>query len=155
MTGSGPGYIVPSCSGVLLKMEVGIRRRAWQRAWRYPAYLWSLRWVYAVKKNPEVGIRRIPAYTPPIHHCLHVPPSRRHWVDIWWILRVYPHPTLGAWPQAMESVFSFSKHWIATSFLSPVYVRCSLLIAVWNESPELFISPFVVNISPSFPGLWW
>ena len=51
-------------NGVLLKMEVGIRKRASQRAWRYPAYLWSLRWVYAVKKNPEVGIRRIPAYTP-------------------------------------------------------------------------------------------
>jgi len=30
----------------------------------YPAYLWSLRWVYAVKKNPEVGVRCIPAYTP-------------------------------------------------------------------------------------------
>jgi len=51
-------------SGVLLKMEVGILKRVWQRAWRYRAYLWSLRWVYAVKKNPEVGIRRIPAYTP-------------------------------------------------------------------------------------------
>jgi len=25
---------------------------------------------YAVKKIPEVGIRCIPAYTPPIHHCL-------------------------------------------------------------------------------------
>jgi len=86
---------------------------------------------------------------------LHIPPSRHHWVDIWWILTVYLLPTLGAWPQAMESVFSFSKHWIATGFLSRVYVRCSLLIAVWNESPELFISPFVVNISPSFPGLWW
>ena len=45
-------------------MEVGIRKRVWQRAWRYPAYLWSLRWVYAVKKR-EVGIRRIPAYPPP------------------------------------------------------------------------------------------
>jgi len=22
-----------------------------------------------LSKNPEVGIRRIPAYTPPIHHC--------------------------------------------------------------------------------------
>jgi len=63
----------PATSGVLLKMEVGIRKGAWQRAWRYPAYLWLLRWVYAVKKNPEVGIRLIPAYTPPIHHCL--PPS--------------------------------------------------------------------------------
>ena len=41
----------PTASGVLLKMEVGIRRGAWQRAWRYPAYLWSLRWVYAVKKT--------------------------------------------------------------------------------------------------------
>jgi len=28
----------------------------------YPAYLWSLRWVYAVKKNPKVGVRRIPVY---------------------------------------------------------------------------------------------
>jgi len=55
-----------SGSGVLLKMEVGIRTKgAWRKAWRYPAYLWSLRWVYAVKKIPEVGIRRIPAYTPP------------------------------------------------------------------------------------------
>ena len=32
-------------------MEVGIRKGAWRRAWRYPAYLWSLRWVYAVKKT--------------------------------------------------------------------------------------------------------
>ena len=55
---------VASGSGVLLKMEVGIRKGAWRRAWRYPAYLWSLRWVYAVKKTLEVGIRRIPAYTP-------------------------------------------------------------------------------------------
>ena len=23
------------------------------------------------QKTPEVGIRRIPAYTPPIHHCMH------------------------------------------------------------------------------------
>ena len=48
----------------IAKMEVGIRKGAWQRAWRYPAYLWSLRWVNTVKKTPEVGIRRIPAYTP-------------------------------------------------------------------------------------------
>jgi len=52
-------------SGALLKMELGICKGAWWRAWRYPAYLWSLRWVYAVKKTPEVGVRRIPAYTPP------------------------------------------------------------------------------------------
>ena len=51
-------------SGVMLEMEVGISKRVWQRAWRYPAYLWPLRWVYAIKKTPEVGIRRIPAYTP-------------------------------------------------------------------------------------------
>jgi len=38
----------PVTSGVLLKMEVGIHKGAWQR---YPAYLWSLRWVYAVKKH--------------------------------------------------------------------------------------------------------
>ena len=58
-----PGNLTVSV--VLLKMEVGIRKRAWQRDWRYPAYLWSLRWVYAVKRTREVGIRRIPAYTPP------------------------------------------------------------------------------------------
>ena len=51
-------------SGVLLKMEVGIRKAALRRAWRYRAYLWSLRWVYAVQINQEVGIRRVPAYTP-------------------------------------------------------------------------------------------
>jgi len=33
----------------------------------YPAYLWSLRWVYAVKKNPEVGVRRIPAWSIPAY----------------------------------------------------------------------------------------
>ena len=46
-------------SGVLLKMEVGIRKGAWQRDGRYPAYLWSLRWVYAVKKT-----QRLVGYTP-------------------------------------------------------------------------------------------
>ena len=30
-------------SGVMLEMEVGISKRARQRAWRYPAYLWYLR----------------------------------------------------------------------------------------------------------------
>ena len=45
-------------SGVLLKMEVGRRKGAWRRAWRYPAYLWSLRrLVYAVYP-------RIPPNTP-------------------------------------------------------------------------------------------
>ena len=56
--------LVVITSGVLLKMEVGIRKGLWRRAWRYTANLWSLRWVYAVRKTPEVGIRRIPAYTP-------------------------------------------------------------------------------------------
>jgi len=55
-------------SGVLLKMEVGIRKRARQRDWRYPAYLWSLRWVYAVKKTPRRLVYavypRIPPNTP-------------------------------------------------------------------------------------------
>ena len=46
-------------------------RGGWRRVWRYSAYLWSLRWVYAIQKNPEVGIRRIPAYTPqtPLDPC--------------------------------------------------------------------------------------
>ena len=30
----------------------GYTQMAWRRAWRYPAHLWSLRWVYAVKKKP-------------------------------------------------------------------------------------------------------
>ena len=47
-------------------MEVGIRKGAWRRAWRYPAYLWSLRWVYAVKKNPRGWYM---AYTPQYTHC--------------------------------------------------------------------------------------
>ena len=49
-------------------MEVGIRKRAWQRAWRYPTYLWSLRWVYAVKKTRRLvyGVypRKLPPNTP-------------------------------------------------------------------------------------------
>jgi len=54
-------------SGVLLKMKVGIRKGAWRRAWRYPAYLWSLRWVYAVKKTRRLVYSvypRIPPNTP-------------------------------------------------------------------------------------------
>ena len=34
-----PIYCGQTPSGVLLKMEVGIRKGAWQRARRYPAYL--------------------------------------------------------------------------------------------------------------------
>jgi len=51
-------------SGVLLKMEVGIRKRAWQRDWRYPAYLWSLRWVCAVKK-PRRLVYAVYPHIPP------------------------------------------------------------------------------------------
>jgi len=58
----------PVASGVLLKMEVDIRKRAWQRAWRYPAYLWSLRWVYAVKKTRRLVYGVYPRITPPPIH---------------------------------------------------------------------------------------
>jgi len=50
-------------------MEVGIRKGAWRRAWRYPAYLWSLRWVYAVKKPRRLVYGVYPRIPPPIHHC--------------------------------------------------------------------------------------
>jgi len=63
-------------SGVLLTMEVGIRKRAWRRAWRYPAYLWSLRWVYAVKKTRRL-VYAVYQRIPPIHHC----PSLV-WIDV-------------------------------------------------------------------------
>jgi len=56
-----------AASGELLKMEVNIRKGAWQTAWRYPAYLWSLRWVYAVKKTRRLVYAvypRIPPNTP-------------------------------------------------------------------------------------------
>ena len=52
-------------SGVLLKMEVGIRKGAWRRAWRYPTYLWSLRWVYAVKKPRRLVYAVYPRIPPP------------------------------------------------------------------------------------------
>jgi len=52
-------------SGVLLKMEVGIRKGAWRRAWRYPAYLWSLRWLYAVKKPRRLVYAVYPRIPPP------------------------------------------------------------------------------------------
>jgi len=55
-------------SGVLLKMEVGICKGPWRRAWRYPAYLWSLRWVYGVKK-PGGWYTAYTCVYPPIHHC--------------------------------------------------------------------------------------
>jgi len=60
-------------SGVLLKMEVGIRKGAWRRAWRYPAYLWSLRWVYAVKK-PGGWYTAYTRVYHPIHHWEEVVP---------------------------------------------------------------------------------
>jgi len=56
--------------GVLLKMEVGIRKGAWQTAWRYPVYLWSLRWAYAVKKTRRLVYDVYPRI-PPIHHWLY------------------------------------------------------------------------------------
>jgi len=59
----GLGTLV--ASGVLLKMEVGIRKGAWRRAWRYPAYLWSLRWVYAVKKIRRLVYGVYPRIPPP------------------------------------------------------------------------------------------
>jgi len=61
----------PISSGVLLKIEVGIRKWVWQRAWRYCAHthLWSLRWVYAVKKNPGGWYTAYTRVYPPIHHC--------------------------------------------------------------------------------------
>jgi len=49
-------------------MKVGIRNRAWQKAWRYPAYLWSLRWVYAVKKKPGGWYTPYTRVYPLIHH---------------------------------------------------------------------------------------
>jgi len=51
-------------SGVLLKMEVGIPKGAWRRAWRYPAYLWSLRWVYVVKKTRRLVYGVFPRIPP-------------------------------------------------------------------------------------------
>jgi len=47
-------------------------KRVWQRAWRYPAYLWSLRWVYAVKKTRRLVYAVYPRIPPPIHHWLPV-----------------------------------------------------------------------------------
>ena len=60
--------VVPS--GVMLEIEVGIRKQTWQRARRYPAYLWSLRWVYAVKKTRRLVYAVYPP--PPIHHWLYI-----------------------------------------------------------------------------------
>jgi len=39
------------CSGVLLKLEVGIRKRAWQRAWRY-MLIYDHWGEYTLSKNP-------------------------------------------------------------------------------------------------------
>ena len=54
-----------AASGVLLKIEVGIRKGAWRMACRYPAYLWSLRWVYAVKKTRRLVYGVYPRIPPP------------------------------------------------------------------------------------------
>jgi len=60
-------------------MEVGIRKRAWQRAWRFRAYLWSLRWVYAVKKTR----RLVYAVYPSIHHWAPCPLQKiRGWIPL-------------------------------------------------------------------------
>ena len=60
-------------------MEVGIHKRAWQRDWRYPAYLWSLRWVCAVKQKtrrlvyavyPRIPPPNTPLITPNYPSCI-------------------------------------------------------------------------------------
>ena len=60
-----PAIVVSAPSGVLLKMKVGIRKGAWRRAWRYTAYLWSLRRVYAVKETRRLVYGVYPRIPPP------------------------------------------------------------------------------------------
>ena len=66
---------MPFLSGVLLKMEVGICKRGVTKGLKVPCLFMIAEVSIRCQKNPEVGIRRIPAYTPPIHHCTSCRPT--------------------------------------------------------------------------------
>jgi len=51
-------------SGVLLKMEVGIHKRGLAKGLKVPCLFMIAEVNIRCQKNPEVGIRCIPAYTP-------------------------------------------------------------------------------------------
>jgi len=51
-------------NGVLLNMEVGIHKRGWHTCIRYTLLIYDHWGEYMLSKNPEVGVWRIPAYTP-------------------------------------------------------------------------------------------
>jgi len=57
-------------SGVLLNMEVVIHKRAWHTRIRYTLLIYDHWGEYTLSKNPEVGIRRIPAYIC-LRHTMH------------------------------------------------------------------------------------
>ena len=52
-------------SGVLLKMEVGIRKRGVTKGLKVPCLFMITEVSIRCQQNPEVGIRRIPAYRYP------------------------------------------------------------------------------------------
>jgi len=58
-------------SGVLLKMEVGIRKGAVAKGLKVPCSFTITEVSIRCPKKPEVGIRRIPAYTPPQYTSAH------------------------------------------------------------------------------------
>ena len=62
----GLNVVVCMCtgSGVLLEMKVGIRRRGLIKGLKVPCLFMIAEVSIRCQKNVEVGIRRIPAYTP-------------------------------------------------------------------------------------------
>ena len=78
-------------SGVLLKMEVGIRKGAWQRAWRYPAYLWP--WgEYTLSKKTGGWYTPYTRVYPPIHHWPSAKTKTSRY-DQYWMLVCHPLTT--------------------------------------------------------------
>ena len=114
-------------------MEVGIRKQAWQRAWRYPAYLWSLRWVYAVKKTRRLVYAVYPRIPPPQYTII----NNTNWnPDRWSFVRPAPVCVL----IVLEVLTAFFRAFNCR-ILYGVYLPTVILTVIWYFiTHSLFLS---------------
>jgi len=67
-----------TASGVLLNMEVGIHKSYGIRVYGIPCLFMITEVNIRCQKNPEVGVRRIPAYTPQYTTDRRSPPGKKY-----------------------------------------------------------------------------
>jgi len=103
----------PMSSGVLLKIKVGIRKGAWRRSRRYPVYLWSLRWVYAVKKTRRLVYGVYPRIPPPQYTTAYVDVSV-YYKSVFYSKRVPVDGLIWFW---QGGFFQPVLHWVIRKFM--------------------------------------